>query len=100
MMTFASLMNGHTSAEIRCPFRGEVVRRLTVKGDMVEVDAMTIKVDVRLETIITYEPWCMDRGSLLFYSPNLPQHVPVAKLCTELDVIKFEDGTERTIEPV
>lgn len=98
-MTFATLMNGRKSAEIRCLYRGEVVRRLTVKGDMIEVDAMTIKVDVRMETPIVCHEWALDRGSLMFYSENLPPHIPVAKLCTEGDLISFDDGTDGHVQP-
>lgn len=99
MMTFTTLMAGHQSAEIRCLYRNEVVRRLTVKGDMIEVDAMTIKVDVRMQTMIVLHEWALDRGSLMFHSENLPPHIPVAKLCTEGDRIIFDDGTEGYVQP-
>lgn len=96
MMTFQSLMNGHKSAEIRCLYRGELVRRLTVEGDTVEIDAMTVKVKVPLSTPITFEPWCLDRGNMLFPAPG---HGDRAKLCTEHDRITFDDGSEGHVDP-
>ena len=35
--SFRALMNSHRSAIIRCGMHGHVVRRLTVKGDRVEI---------------------------------------------------------------
>ena len=99
MLTFRTLMNGHTTAEIRCLYTGNLARRLTVKGDVVEVDAMTVKVDVRIDTAIVLHPWNFDRGDMMFYSPNLPAGMTVAKLCGEHDPIRFEDGTESFVDP-
>jgi hypothetical protein len=100
MMTFETLMAGHTSAEVLCLYRGEVVRRLTVKGNMIEIDAITVKVEVRMNTPIVFTPWCMDRGNLTFYVPDLGgPNGTVAKLCTEHDRIKYDDGTEGHIDP-
>lgn len=100
MLTFTSLMNGHTSAEIFCMYTGKLARRLTVKGDMIEIDALTIKVEVRMTTPILHKPWVFDRGDMTFYAPDLdPPIGTVAKLCGEGDPIKFEDGTESHVMP-
>ena len=94
MKTFADLMNGHHGAEIRCLYSGRLVRRLTVKGDGLTFDAMSVAIDIPLDTPITFEPWVFDRGSLLFSVPNMPDGLTVAKLCGEHDPITFDDGTE------
>jgi len=101
MMTFETLMAGRKSAEIRCPYRGEVVRRLTVKGDTIEIDAMTETVEVRIRTAIVLHPVFWDRGNLMFYVPDYkgdPNGL-VAKLCTEADEITFDDGTKDHVVP-
>lgn len=101
MMTFETLMNGRKSAEIICPYKGEVVRRLTVKGNMIEVDVMTETVTVRMGTPIVCHPVFWDRGNLMFYIPDYkgdPNGL-VGKLCTEADRIRFDDGTEGYVEP-
>lgn len=97
MKTFADLMNGHKGAEIRCLYSGKLVRRLTVNGDTLRFDAMTVAIDIPLSTPISYEPWVFDRGSLLFSVPNLPDGLKVAKLCGEHDPITFDDGTEGNV---
>lgn len=91
MMTFADLLRGYVSAEILSFRNGTVVRRLIVKGDVVTVDAITQAVDVPLTTPITYEPWFMDRGSMLFGQ--------YYKLCTETDTIRFPDGQTFWVGP-
>ena len=93
--SFADLMKGHQSAEILNLLDGNVVRRLSVQGSDVLVDALTDKVTVPLTTEIRYDAWFMDRGSMLFACPGFPE----AKICTELDIIRFPDGTEERIEP-
>lgn len=90
-MTIRNLMNGHTSAEIICLFRQVVVRRLTCVDDDVIVDALTDKVTVPLDTQLVYEPWFIDRGSILFNGDM--------KLCTEGDLIRFPDGSEQSVGP-
>lgn len=89
-MTFRDFMKGHTSCEIRCLYRGDVVRRLTVNGDTLHLDAISEAIDLPLTTAIVYEAWTFDRGSLLFALPG----APLLKLCTEFDRIVFDDGTE------
>lgn len=98
-MTFRSVMGNHKSAEVFCLYRGELVRRLTVDGDVLHFDAITEACDIPLDTEIKYEPWCMDRGSLVFSAPGLPHGITVAKFCTEHDVIKFDDGTTGHVDP-
>lgn len=85
-MTIADLMGNNKSAEIRCAIKGSLVRVLVVEGDAVVVDALTEEVTVPFDTELTYEPWFMDRGSILFAG---------MKLCTEGDRVIFEDGTRK-----
>jgi hypothetical protein len=92
MMTFKTFMDGHTVALIRCAYTGNIVRRLVVFGDVVELHcADTTAIGIPLDTPIRYEAWFMDRGSFTFTSEELPE---TAKLCTEGDAVIFEDGTE------
>jgi len=93
---FADLMAGHKTAEILCAVKLAVVRRLKVSGNMVRIDACDgPMIQVPLDTPISYEPWFMDRGSLLFDC----QEVPSAKICTEADLIRFPDGSEEPVLP-
>ncbi len=98
--TFADLMGGHKTAEIFCLYTGKLARRLTVDGDTVSLDALTVTVDVPLTTVIHFEPWVFDRGNMLFYldTPGMPSGDPL-KLCGESDLIRFADGTEGRVEP-
>ncbi len=91
--SFRDLMNGELSGTIQCGMRGVVVRRLKLSDDglSVEIDAMTQKVWVPLDTPIIYERWFMDRGSLLFNESY--------KICTELDTITFLNGESYQILP-
>jgi hypothetical protein len=96
-MTLADILKGHTAAEILCAYTHAVVRRLVVNVDVgiVDMDAGEgHQVGIPLDTEITYEPWFMDRGSLLFANPIFGAQPAVWKLCTEHDVIRFDDGTE------
>lgn len=92
-MTFKDLMGGHPFAEIACAYTGMVVRRLVVIDDRVDIDALTEQVGVALDTEIRFEPWFMDRGSLVFRL-----ELGTGKLCTDGDVIRFDDGTESAID--
>lgn len=96
-MTFRTLLNGHDTAEIICPIKKEVVRTLRRIGfTSVQIEcADGTKTYVQLETPIRYEPWVFDRGNLLFNCPLTRN----AKLCTEMDIIKFKDGTQKLIQP-
>lgn len=89
MFTVRDLMAGHTGAEIRCAHTGKVVRRLAVVEDTLDIDAMGEQLGIPLDTQLTYEPWFMDRGSILFTFNG-----QACKFCTEFDKIVFEDGTE------
>ena len=94
---FGDLMQGYSYAEIINLLHGNVVRKLSVVGNQVQVDALEPPILILpLNTPIIYEPWFMDRGSLLFNSPELPGR---GKICTELDIIRFPDGIEATIHP-
>lgn len=96
MLTFRSLMNGRVSALIHCMYTGRLARRLQVlDGDMIEVDALDVKVKVRLDTPITHRPWVFDRGDMLFYVPDLGgPNGDVGKLCGEGDPITYCDGSK------
>jgi len=86
MMTFRTLMAGHKSCEIRCAYTGHLARKLTVNGDTLHLDAITESIDVPLDTEITYKPWVMDRGELMFLDKF--------KVCGEYDKITYDDGSE------
>ena len=91
MMTFKTFMDGHRTATIRCAYTGNFVRRLAVFGDVLELHcADGTAIGLPLDAPIRYEAWFWDRGSLTFTSPELPED---AKLCTEGDVVTFDDGT-------
>ena len=94
--TMADLMKGHQTAEIVCPNRGIIVRKLKVVGDQLEIDALAPPlIQVPLSTPIKYVPWFMDRGNLIFSCAAVPE----AKLCTEADLIFWPDGTHEPIMP-
>jgi hypothetical protein len=85
-------MAGHTAATIRCAYTGNVVRRLAVFGDVIEMHcADGTAVGLPIDTQIRYEAWFMDRGSFTFTCAELPE---AAKLCTECDMVIYEDGAE------
>lgn len=94
---FADLMSGHAKAEIICAMKKTLVRRLkVVDGNSVQIDPMEgPPITIPLTTPIKYEPWFMDRGSLLFSCEEMPE----AKLCTEFDLVRFPDGNEWPIHP-
>jgi len=88
--TLKELMAGNDYAEILCLYKGEVVRKLTVNGDTLHVDALTESVDLPLDTPVIHDPWFMDRGNML---------VNGLKLCTEADKIRYPDGTVDSVHP-
>lgn len=95
--SFRDLLAGQASAEIINLLNGKVVRTLYVHAD----DSVTINADgevvaVPLDTPIVYEPWEFDRGSLLFTCEGFPNNG--AKIATELDLVRYPDGTTRSIE--
>ena len=93
--TIRDLLGGAARAEIINLLGGNVVRILTVMGDQVEIDAISQKVVVPLDTEITFKPWFMDRGNLLFSCPGVGQ----AKFCTEADILRVEGRKDQSILP-
>lgn len=69
---------------------GKVVRQLALIGDTLELKAGTDQCAITVDTELRYEPWFMDRGSVLAASLEYD----TIKLCTEGGIIRFEDGTE------
>ena len=94
--TLNDLFGPHDTCEIVNLITGQVVRRLRRSGDLITVDALSITVIVAGDTRIIYEPWEMDRGSLLFDAP--PFYLS-AKLCTELDYVQYPDGSVADVLP-
>lgn len=92
MKTLRDLMGNATEAIILCLYSGTMVRRLTVKGDNLHIDAITDDVEVPLDTPIIYEPWVLDRGNMLLDSPK-----GRIKLCTEADILQLPGGTMKSI---
>ena len=103
--TLRAFMQSQLGAEIRCAYRGTVVRKLVVNADanIVDIDfgdGEVCGLDLDLE--LRYEPWVMDRGSITFLIPShifQPGTAPSGrgKLCTEFDVVCFDDGTEAAV---
>lgn len=94
--TFRDLMGKHKSAEIRCLYTGNLVRRLTLDGDKVIIDALQPPIlSVPLDAIIVYSPWVMDRGNMLFRHDEMPGQD--LKICGEDDRITYEDGSQDRI---
>jgi hypothetical protein len=91
--TIGELLDKSDRIEILNLFTDGTVRRLQKMGNSVLIDALTESVIVPADTVILYEPWVLDRGSLLFSTPEI-QH---AKLCTEFDVILYPDGSRNDI---
>lgn len=87
----SDVLGNHNYVEILCPMKGTIARKLTRNGDSIHLDALTEAIDIPAETPLAYEAWFMDRGSILF-NGNL-------KLCTEMDIASYPDGSEAVIEP-
>lgn len=96
--TLAELMNGHESAEIICAVRGSVVRRLVVCDGTLEIDASgpwgREEFAAPLEAEISLRPWFMDRGDVVLTADS----GQMIKLCTEYDLIRYEDGTTAAVQ--
>lgn len=96
--SFADLMCGFEKAEIKCLHTGKVVRKLEVPGGLaggtVRIETTDPTIEVALETPIKYEPWFMDRGSLVFTLNGR-----LLKIATEADIIEFEGGDSASILP-
>jgi len=106
--SFKDLMNGHPEATISCLYSGKVVRKLKVENDTLWIDPLEgPKVLITLAAPITYEPWAMDRGNMLF-SPRdviepmdlrlVPQET-LYKICGEGDYIEWSDGQFEEVTP-
>ena len=93
--TLREFMRGHLGAEIWCAYRGEVVRKLVVNPDSNIVD-----IDFGDGEVHGF----MDRGSVMFKIPAdiLQPGSPdgCGKICTELDVVCFDDGTRGVVRIV
>lgn len=101
-MTLRELFENR-SGRIRCLYKGHTVRTLVFQGDLVDIDTSIRAEDgtlldqgptvgVSADTVLTFEPWTMDRGSVLFMYGKLE-----AKLCTEGDYIDFDDGSRKGV---
>lgn len=93
-MTLRQLLNERLGATIHCVVRGTKVRDLTLHGDYVDLRAADgAEVAIHADELLVYEPWVMDRGSILVKSCD----AGVIKLCTEGDRIVLEDGVETSV---
>lgn len=78
--------------EIQNLYGGNVVRKINIEGNDVLIDAMDgnpIRLDKK--TPVYYEPWLLDRGSIVFENtsddPRVRGH-DILKLATEYDPIR------------
>jgi hypothetical protein len=94
-LNVGDVLGTYNYAEISCAYSGNVVRKLTRLTDGIEIDYITGKVVVPAFTELRYEPWVLDRGSMLF---DIEGH-PGAKFCGEFDVIHYPDGKQETVQP-
>ena len=93
--SFRDLMQ-HGDCTIHCLYTGQQVRTLTVKGDNCHCLAGDgTELDIPLDTPIIHEPWCMDRGNMVFDYRDHGQ----LKICGEADVLITEDETEYQVSP-
>lgn len=92
-MTIRDLLDGAAHAEILNLHGGNVVRVLQVLDEYVSIDAGGDKITVPLDTVLIYEPWLMDRGSILFDSNR-----GRLKLCTELDLLRVAGRPDMSIK--
>lgn len=103
--TLRAFMRGHLGAEIRCAYRGKVVRKLVVNSyrNIVDIDFGDGEVHgLDLDLELCYEAWLMDRGSIMF---KIPAHIlrpgmspdGYGKICTEFDIVHFADGTRGVV---
>jgi hypothetical protein len=97
--SFRDLMQ-YGDCTIKCLYSGEVVRTLTVVGESCHLLAGDgTELDIPLDTPITYQPWCMDRGNMLFsLGGQLLSCTTRCKICTEGDVLIADSG-EYSVEP-
>lgn len=94
-MTLRELLGNSLCAQISCAVTGNVVRNLTLAGPYVDLRcADGSRALIPADEALVYEPWFMDRGSVLVKSESHG----VIKLCTEFDRVKLEDGAICTLE--
>ena len=93
VQSFRDLMQ-HGDCTIACLYSGQVVRTLTVEGENCHLVAGDgTELDIPLDTPIAYEPWCMDRGSMIFTLDGRQ-----LKVCTEADILTA-DGQQYSVQP-
>ncbi len=88
-MTLREFMQGRRGAEVICAMTGQVVRQLAVVDNRVDLKAADgAEVGLALDEKVTYFERFMDRGDfVLLYNGSL------IKLCTEHDIVRFDDGS-------
>ncbi|MCR9292045.1 MAG: hypothetical protein NXI32_04950 [bacterium] len=86
----------HGPAVILNLFDKQIVRTLTKleDGQVYLLAGDGTKMILEGDTPIRFQPWVMDRGSLLF---EVGGHE--LKICTESDILRTEDGRYFSIEP-
>ncbi len=93
--TIRTLMNERRGATIHCAMTGTQVRTLAITGDYCDLRAGDgTEVAIHIDTPLQYEQWFMDRGSVLVKSCD----AGVIKLCTEFDLLRYDDGTEVAVD--
>lgn len=95
---FKGASQGTLLAEIVCPVQNATMRRLENHGDKVLLACPAepgIWNEFDATTPIIYDPWVFDRGNILIDHPSRGR----IKLCTEMDILRFQDGEERMIVP-
>lgn len=93
-MTLRQLLNERLAATVRCLVTGNQVRMLVLSGDYVDLRAGDgTEVAICADEPLVYEPWFMDRGSILIKSCD----AGIIKLCTEGDRVVLDDDTETSV---
>jgi len=91
--SFRDLMQ-HGDCTIACLYTQQTVRTMTVEGGICHLVAGDgSEFDVPLDTPITFEPWVMDRGNMLFEHGG-----STWKVCGEADILTAESG-QYSIQP-
>lgn len=93
------VLRHHHSAEIRCMYTNNIARKLSRdQNNNVVLDSLVGEpIALHPDTPIIFEPWVMDRGSILFEFKDDDGVIHLYKLCGEFDHIQFEDGVEDRI---
>ena len=96
--TLGDLLGSCNTTQIRCLYKDTVVRTLHRRGANVVIESEGHpSLTMPLATPLFYEPWCMDRGSILFEVEDEALG-GVAKICTELDIVVFPNGSRFSIQ--